>query len=125
MSRADLPNRLWGRPVKPLALGLIICLTAIVLNAFITTGISAGDYNHPLAVVAFVTLVLMVWSWVRKSQHLFEWSLLLSAGVFSARAVAVAIESGQHTLSMLPFGVAVFAGGSYVLERADERDGMA
>lgn len=125
MSRADLPNRILGRPVKPLALGLIICLIAVALNAFVPSGLSAGEYDQPLSLIAFLTLVLMVVSWLRRSQHLFEWSLLLSTGIFTARSVAVALESGQPTFSLLPFGVAALAGGSYVLERADEKDGMA
>ncbi len=124
MSRADLPNRIWGRPIKPLAIGLIICLIAVTLNAFVPSGLSAGEYDYPLSMIAFLTLVLMAVSWVKKSQRLFEWSLLLSTGIFTVRAATVAIESGRPTFALLPLGVAVLAARSYVLERADERDGM-
>ena len=117
---AEIPKvTLLGRPVKPLAIGILIALFAIGVNGYQYIAQSSG-YDQPLAVVAVLTLLLMLSSWCLRSQKMFEWSLLFTAGIFTARAAGVALEVGHPVAGLLPFSVAVLAGGSYILEKADQ-----
>lgn len=120
-TQAELPRVVWlGRPVKPLAVGLIIALLAVTINTRWPVADSGGSYDDPVGLLAAATLIVMFASWVRRSQRMYEWALLFTAGVFVARAVGVALFSDYALTGMLPFSVAVLAGGSYVLERAGD-----
>lgn len=117
---AEIPRvRLWGRPVKPMALGILMALFAVGSNCRGRFAETTG-YDQLLAIVATVALFTMVVSWILRKQALFEIALLLTAGLFTARAVGVALEVGHPFAGLLPFSVAVLAGGSYVLEKADQ-----
>lgn len=117
---AEIPRvTLLGRPVKPLAIGILIALFAIGFNGYKYIAESAG-YDQPLAIIAALTLLLMLSSWFLRSQKMFEWSLLFTAGIFTARAAGVAFEYGHLAGGLLPFSVAVLTGGSYILEKADQ-----
>jgi hypothetical protein len=117
---AEIPRvRLWGRPVKPMAIGILMALSAVSINGWVGIAKPAG-YDRVLAVVAGITLALMLCSWCSRSQKIFEWSLLFTAGIFTARAAGVALEVGHPAAGLLPMSVAVLAGGSYILEKADQ-----
>lgn len=116
---AELPRVHWlGRPVKPLAVGLIIALIGVTLNIWLPVAEPSG-FDCPLGWIACGTLATMFASWARRSQITYEWALLFTAGVFTARAVGVWMVTDYFLAGILPFSVAVLAGGSYILERAD------
>lgn len=117
---AEIPKViLLGRPVKPMAGGILLALFAVGINGYQYIAESSG-YDKHLAVAATLTLLLMLYSWFLRSQKMFEWSLLFTAGIFTARAVGVALQIGHPAAGLLPFAVAVLAGGSYILEKADQ-----
>lgn len=115
-------HRFLGRPVKPLALGLILALFPAALNGWVVAfGYpslldSTGD-DMAIGIVATLALTLMVGGWFRKSQSMFEAALLFVVGAFTARAFLIVFLNPHPLEAMFPFAVAVIAGGAYVLER--------
>lgn len=121
-------HRFLGRPVKPLAIGMILALFPIALNGWLTA-LGSGRVLHPtdddmaIGAVSTIALTAMVIGWIIKSQSVFEASLLFIVGAFSARAFLVLFTDQYPLEFMLPLGVAVFAAGAYVLERDGQRRG--
>ena len=111
-----------GRPVKPLAIGLILALLPIAFNGWVvalggqTLLNSTGD-DMAIGIVATLALLLMFVGWVVKSQWTFEAALLFVVGAFTARAFMVLFLDPYPLEAMLPLSVAVFAAGAFVLER--------
>ena len=130
MSRADLRVRLWDRPIKPLAVGIIIALISLVINGFVVLAggraliVPTGD-DAAIGLFALVALIIMIMSWVKKSQQWYEWALLFTCGAFFARSALILTTDTYLLHAMLPFSIAAMAGGAFILERADDRDGMA
>lgn len=121
-------HRFLGRPVKPLAIGMILALFPIALNGWLTA-FGASRVLHPtgddmaIGAVSTISLIAMLVGWMIKSQSVFEASLLFIVGAFSARSFLVLFTDQYPLEFMLPLGVAVFAAGAYVLEREGQRRG--
>lgn len=115
-------HRFLGRPVKPLALGLIFALFPISVNGWVLAFggqallNSTGD-DMAIGIIATLALLLMVVGWFRKSQLIFEAALLFVVGAFTARAFLFLFLDPYPLEAMMPLSVAVFAAGAYVLER--------
>lgn len=144
MTRGDLPGlRLFGRPFKPLAVGLLIggfTLSVNTIMLFIngrSTIPIPGDINGDgiletastsvasliMGLFSALGLILMMLAWVRRNQPMYEWGLLFCFGAWTARWIGIALD-GDLWYAMLPFAVSFMAAGAYWLERADEHDGM-
>jgi hypothetical protein len=126
MSRGDLHIRLWDRPVKPLAVGVIIALIAVVLNGGSNAIcgkalIGPTEDDIAIGVIASIALFLIIFSWLYNRQFLFELGLLFCAGTFVARTVLMLLLVGAYPLDfLLPLSVAVLSGGAFILERIDD-----
>ena len=119
---------LWGRPVKPLAVGVLLALAGVSLQAvaLFTTGvalITPTDDDTVIGLMAFGSLVLILTSWFKLSQRLYELGLLAATGTFMARAVMSALVDEYHLHWIMPLSIAVLTGGAYILERADPHTG--
>lgn len=124
MTRADLKAQIWGRPVKPLAAGAIVALVSIGANAltvllFGKAIITPTDDDVAIGVFAWIALGIMLISWVRRSQALFEMSLLFTMGAFFARSLLFFLVDEHPFHALLPLSIAVLTGGAFILERAD------
>lgn len=126
VTKGDLDGvRLFGRPLKPLALGMMMLM--VTLTVYNVTHSSAfgelilGDVVAVLAGTAAVTLFL---GWLRESQRMAEAGLLLAATVYVTRSAFLLFVGGPVTEGVyLGLGAAVMAGGAFLLESWDERTG--
>ncbi len=137
MTRGDLPGmRLFNRPVKPMAVGLIVMGTNLAINTFLLYYSDKsyiplpGELTAQYSVFALIMgifsglgVTLMVTAWILRSQRLYEFGLLLSFGGWTSRWIGLSLD-GQPWYAMLPFGMTLMTASAYWLERADERDGM-
>lgn len=126
-THGEIPGtRIWGRPFKPLAVGLIT--VAVVYSADAVLRIAGHEhalltFGSPAAgVLSLIAAALMVAAWWIRSQAVYEAGLLLMMGALTARAVEVALL-GNATNGALPLAMAVMAGGAYWLEKIDDGSG--
>lgn len=125
MSRGDLPAvSVWGRPFKPMAVAVIVASLLLAVNqvlaifgmpVLLTPDGSLGT----IGLLAGITVVSMVWSWVITSQFLFRVSMLFGVGAWTGRALETALD-GRFWQAWLPFCFAGMIAGAYFVESADE-----
>ncbi len=124
MPPMNLSSTFLGRPIKPVAFGLsIVMITFIVANIYNTGVLGTSRWGDVVAVLSLAAWGTLNWGWFRNAQRVAELGLLLSTLVLTIRAIFVLLTLGPSIQSFwLSSGVAVVAGGSYLLERADPRD---
>lgn len=117
----DLRFTVLGRPVKPVAVGLIVAMAALVLTGLVGTGLLGGTHwGYTVAVAAAASFVTFIVAWVRCSQRLAEAALALAFFTMSARTVFLFITVGaSQPAAWLSLSLTIVAGGSYWLERGD------
>lgn len=123
MTRGDLPWRVLGRPVKPLALAQTMALF-VVGWAFVVDDLEPGAdliIGDLTGAWAFVGVALLVVAWARGSQRLAELGLLVAVGVWVARAATVALTGyyDDPVAFWLSICWATAAGGAFLLESTD------
>jgi hypothetical protein len=112
-----------GRPVKPVAAGLMLSMLAVAYWTASGRGeLGPTAWAYVVAVVALAAAAALLVGWQRPSQRLAEYGLAAAFAVWVFRAVAVGLSgtvpfSGESL--MLSLSVAVIAAGSYALEVAD------
>lgn len=113
-----------GRPIKPVAFGLsIVMITFFFANIFDTGVLGASRWGDVVAALSFAAWVTMNWGWFRNSQRAAEIGLLIATLVLATRAFFILLTIGMSLQNFwLSLGVAIVAGGSYLLERLDPRD---
>jgi hypothetical protein len=125
MPPMNLRWKVWGRPVKPVALALTITMLIIAWAAVTNVGVlNSSSWADLLAGSALLTAGVLVAGWVRSSQRLAEVGLLLASFVWATRFwLIVLVNPGNITLEGLWLSVCwvVVASGSYLLEKADQR----
>lgn len=121
MPPLNLPIKVFGRPVKPVAFGLGIYMVVYVVYNIIDKGVfGASEWGDVLAVIAGAALALLTVAWFANSQRLAEIGLLLCSTVFMIRAVFLFLTLGIWAEGLYySLASAVIAGGSYFLERTD------
>lgn len=117
----DLRVELLGRPVKPVALGLLVAMTALVATGIGGTGLLGGTHwGYTGAAIALAAALLFVGSWVARSQRVAEAAILLAFFTLAARSIFLFIVAGAaQPAGWLSASLAIIAGGSYWLERGD------
>lgn len=130
MTRAEIPSiQIFQRPFKPLAIGLIIATGTTAINAIlqiingdtiITTPISTPPILGLLALISVGTMVL---AWFIRNQKLYEIGLVFAVGAWAFRGIGLFIDGGGLGF-MFPIAMMTMAAGAFLLERADQRDGM-
>lgn len=123
MPPLNLPLMVFGRPVKPVALGLVvICLTLTWSNIVDIGVFGQSRWGDLLGVVCALSVVLFMAGWWGRSQALAEHALLAVSAAMIFRSLGLLFEQGFMQQSVyLSIGVATIAVGSYVLERLDPR----
>jgi len=124
MTKGDLPFMLFGRPVKPLALALMLStFTIFYTNVFLNSDVAGGAYvGDIVGFVAGFTCLMLFLGWVHKSQRVAEFGLLMATGVWVSRAVVVAMVQGIEYYGLfLSVGWVMAAGGAYLLESWDDK----
>ena len=121
MTRGDLEGvTLWGRPIKPVGLGVSVLMGTLMVANFYEVGIF-GDtvLAMGIAVLSGIAFVLLVWGWVGRIQRFAEYGLLLAAFTYMARALFAFFTLGVTQSSFLSLGAVIISGGSYLLETWD------
>jgi hypothetical protein len=121
MPPLNLPISVFGRPVKPVSLGFAVFMITFTVYNIRNTGVfGASRWGDVIAVVAGASFVLLMVAWVRNSQRLAEYGLLLSGTVFTIRGMFLLLTFGFDRQDVyFSLGTAIIAFGSYFLERVD------
>lgn len=113
--------RVFGRPIKPLALGLLITMLSFAGIAYNRDGVLGNTiWAQTVAVVAAATAGVLLSGWLARSQKLAEVGLLMSFFVWFSALLVFALTvhpSWEHYAWSTAF--AVMAAGSYFLEIND------
>jgi hypothetical protein len=124
MTKGDLPFMVFGRPLKPLGLALMLStFTIFYTNVILNSDVAGGSYvGDVVGWVAGFTSLLLLLGWVHKSQRVAEFGLLMATGVWVSRALVVWMTEGIDYYGLwLSIGWVMAAGGAYALEAWDDR----
>lgn len=116
----ELPVLVWGRPVKPLALALMLACGVLGYINLAGRGVLAGTaWATGLGVLAAAVVALLAAGWAARAQRAAEAGLLLGAGLWAGRTAAlVAVTGPWQWEAWLSACWAVASGGAWLLERA-------
>ena len=123
MTSTELPWTVLGRKVRPYALAVSLA-SLIVAYAILVRHDDAGSHleSEPGVLVGWAALAacLLLWhGWWAQSDRTMRAGLLITAGVFAARAAIVFMEGGAGTIAALLSVVwCVASGGAWLLERS-------
>lgn len=123
MTSTELPRQAWGRKIRPYALAVSLA-SAVVAWAILVRHNDAGSHLESGSGVlvgwaAAAAVLLLWWGWWAQSDRIMRAGLLLTAGVFAARAAIVFMEGGAGTIAALLSVVwCVASGGAWLLERS-------
>ena len=118
MGRTELPWLMWGRLVRPYAFA--VSLSSAFGAMLILTGQSyygSGIWARFIAGSAFLATFLLWAGWWRKSSHLMQNGLLLTAVVFAARAAYVVFTGESMWAAGYIAAWSVASAGAWLLER--------
>ncbi len=123
MTSTELPWQAWGRKIRPYALAVSLA-SAVVAWAILVKHNDAGSHlesgSGVLVGWAALAACLLLWhGWWAQSDRTMRAGLLITAGVFAARAAIVFMEGGAGTIAALLSVVwCVASGGAWLLERS-------
>lgn len=116
MGRTELPQKLWGRWVRPLSLAIALADMAIAQSAFPIGGL-AGIPGILVGIQAALASVLLWLGFGMASEKMMQAGLLLSGGAWASRMVFTASEGYLFT-AWMSFCWTVAALGAFWLERS-------
>lgn len=123
MTSTELPWTVLGRKVRPYALAVSLA-SLIVAWAILVRHHDAGSHleSGPGVLIGWAALaacLLLWWGWWAQSDRTMRAGLLITAGVFAARAAIVLMEGGPGTIAtLLSVAWCVASGGAWLLERS-------
>ena len=123
MPPMNSPPTIWGRPTKPVALGLAWIMGVLAVFNVAGIGILGGGlFGHAIAALSAASCVALVAGWLARSQKMAEAGLVMVGAVYVARSSFLLMQNGWGDIGVyLGLGVVLIAWGSYVLERVDPR----
>ncbi len=123
MTSTELPWQAWGRKIRPYALAVSLA-SAVVAWAILVKHNDAGSHLESGSGVlvgwaAAAAVLLLWWGWWAQSDRTMRAGLLLTAGVFAARAAIVWLDQGTVGAAwLLSVAWCVASGGAWLLERS-------
>ena len=123
MTSTELPWTVLGRKVRPYALAVSLA-SLIVAWAILVRHDDAGSHleSEPGVLVGWAALAacLLLWhGWWAQSDRTMRAGLLITAGVFAARAAIVWLDQGTVGAAwLLSVAWCVASGGAWLLERS-------
>lgn len=123
MTSTELPWQAWGRKIHPYALAVSLA-SAVVAWAILVKHNDAGSHLESGSGVlvgwaAAAAVLLLWWGWWAQSDRTMRAGLLLTAGVFAARAAIVWLDQGTVGAAwLLSVAWCVASGGAWLLERS-------
>lgn len=121
MPPLNLSIKIFGRPVKPVALGYAIFMLTFTVYNLLDMGVFGHSiWSDLIAVIAGSAFTLLTLAWLINSQMLAEYGLMLSCTVFIIRGTFLGLTLGFGRQDVyFSLANAIIAGGSYFLERHD------
>ena len=123
MTSTELSWQVWGRKIRPYALAVSLA-SAVVAWAILVKHNDAGSHLESGSGVlvgwaAAAAVLLLWWGWWAQSDRTMRAGLLLTAGVFAARAAIVWLDQGTVGAAwLLSVAWCVASGGAWLLERS-------
>ena len=123
MASTELPWQVWGRKIRPYALAVSLA-SAVVAWAILVRHDDACSHleSEPGVLVGWAALAacLLLWhGWWAQSDRTMRAGLLITAGVFAARAAIVWLDQGTVGAAwLLSVAWCVASGGAWLLERS-------
>ena len=123
MTSTELRWHVWGRKIRPYALAVSLA-SAVVAWAILVKHNDAGSHLESGSGVlvgwaAAAAVLLLWWGWWAQSDRTMRAGLLLTAGVFAARAAIVWLDQGTVGAAwLLSVAWCVASGGAWLLERS-------
>lgn len=123
MTSTELSWHVWGRKIRPYALAVSLA-SAVVAWAILVKHNDAGSHLESGSGVlvgwaAAAAVLLLWWGWWAQSDRTMRAGLLLTAGVFAARAAIVWLDQGTVGAAwLLSVAWCVASGGAWLLERS-------
>ena len=123
MTSTELPWQVLGRKIRPYALAVSLA-SAVVAWAILVKHNDAGSHLESGSGVlvgwaAAAAVLLLWWGWWAQSDRTMRAGLLLTAGVFAARAAIVWLDQGTVGAAwLLSVAWCVASGGAWLLERS-------
>lgn len=123
MTSTELSWQAWGRKIRPYALAVSLA-SAVVAWAILVKHNDAGSHLESGSGVlvgwaAAAAVLLLWWGWWAQSDRTMRAGLLLTAGVFAARAAIVWLDQGTVGAAwLLSVAWCVASGGAWLLERS-------
>ena len=123
MTSTELRWQVWGRKIRPYALAVSLA-SAVVAWAILVKHNDAGSHLESGSGVlvgwaAAAAVLLLWWGWWAQSDRTMRAGLLLTAGVFAARAAIVWLDQGTVGAAwLLSVAWCVASGGAWLLERS-------
>lgn len=128
MSDTNLLWKFMGRQIRPYAFGVAyLCALIFIFNVFVGEGIGTLFDDQSMlgltfGMTAFMCFIFLVTGWWIRSDKLMRWGLLLSCGLFSARAAFIFLDIGLAQLpGWISIGIVLMSGGAWLLERDANR----
>lgn len=121
MSAGDLYHViLFGRPFKPVAFGLAMVMTILVIVNVADTGRLGSNWiGDVVAILAGTSLLALIGGWWAKGQHMAEIGLLLAGSTLVMRGLFVMFTAWPDQSEWFSFAMAFVAWGAFLLERMD------
>jgi hypothetical protein len=121
MTKGDLAGvKFFGRPFKPVAMGLGLAMVIIVsVNVTDTGRLGSGWLGDVVAITAALSLVFLVGGWWGKWQRWAEFGLAAAFLTYVMRGVFLSLTIGIDQSMWFSFSTAFIAGGAYMLEATD------
>lgn len=123
MTSTELPWQVRGRKIRPYAFAVSLA-SAVVAYAILVRHDDAGSHLESGSGVivgwaALAAVLLLWWGWWTQSDRAMRAGLLLTAGVFAARAAIVWLDQGTVGAAwLLSVAWCVASGGAWLLERS-------
>lgn len=123
MTSTELSWHVWGRKIRPYALAVSLA-SAVVAWAILVRHDDAGSHLESgsgliVGWTALAAVLLLWWGWWAQSDRTMRAGLLLTAGVFAARAAIVWLDQGTVGAAwLLSVAWCVASGGAWLLERS-------
>ena len=130
MASTELPWQVWGRKIRPYAFAVSMASAVVAYailvrhDAILVRHDDAGSHleSGSCLIVGWAALAacLLLWhGWWAQSDRTMRAGLLITAGVFAARAAIVFMEGGAGTIAaLLSVAWCVASGGAWLLERS-------
>lgn len=123
MTSTELSWHVWGRKIRPYAFAVSLA-SAVVAWAILVRHNDAGSHLESgsgliVGWAALAAVLLLWWGWWAQSDRAMRGGLLLTAGVFAARAAIVWLDQGTVGAAwLLSVAWCVASGGAWLLERS-------